>query len=180
MKKNNNLKLAIVLIIVLVTITQIVEVYVDKNFEKSSVNIIEGFLSITYIENTGGAFGIGQNDTVSFVLISLLVIGIILRFIITQKDRIDKKTLISASLILAGGVSNLIDRLVRGAVIDYIDISNLFRFPVFNLADCLICIGWIMLVISIFIYWMKSSKKAKDLERNIENEKKGTNITKDS
>ena len=58
-------------------------------------------------------------------------------------------------LILAGGISNFIDRVFRGYVVDYIDITPIFNFPVFNLEDAVIIIGWIMFVVLISISAIK-------------------------
>ena len=133
---------------------QIVNVIISNNITESKV-IIEGVISLTYYENTGGAFGVGQGDTIGFAIISVIVIAIIIRFMILQIERIDKKTKLALELIIAGGISNLIDRLFRGFVLDYIDINQFIKFPIFNLADVFISIGWIILVISIIIFWFK-------------------------
>ena len=63
------------------------------------------------------------------------------------------------SLILAGGITNLIDRLFRGFVIDYIDINNLFEYPIFNLADICIVIGVIVIMITVIIKTVQSQEK---------------------
>ena len=70
-------------------------------------------------------------------------------FIFSKKEEISKAILVSLHLIIAGGISNLIDRIIRGYVIDYIDISQLIKYPVFNLADMLIVIGCIIIAICI-------------------------------
>lgn len=157
-------------IILFILLMQIVNIIVINNLTESKV-LIDGFLSLTYYENTGGAFGVGQGDTIGFALISIIVIAIIIRFMVLQKDRIDKKTMIALELIIAGGVSNLIDRLFRGFVVDYIDINQLISFPIFNLADLCISIGWIILVISIIRFWFKEVRTL-EKNKNKENENK--------
>lgn len=157
-------------IILFILLMQIVNIIVINNLTESKV-LIDGFLSLTYYENTGGAFGVGQGDTIGFALISIIVIAIIIRFMVLQKDRIDKKTMIALELIIAGGVSNLIDRLFRGFVVDYIDINKLMSFPIFNLADLCISIGWIILVISIIRFWFKEVRTL-EKNKNKENENK--------
>lgn len=141
--KNRYIRMSIV-IIFLIFLDQIIKLNVINNIEK-----------VPYLQNSGGAFGIGDNSTTFFILINIVVLGIIIKFIYSQKDRIDRKTLISLTLILAGGFSNLIDRIVRGFVIDYIDITGFVKFPLFNIADICIVLGWILLFISIVIFWYK-------------------------
>ena len=146
---------------VIILIAQAINIYVVANVKDASKVLLNGFLQLTYVENTGGAFGIGANDTIGFILINILVLGIIIHFMISQVDRIDRKTMMSLNLMLSGGISNLIDRIVRGFVVDYIDVSQIFKFPVFNLADICIFLGWIILIISILIYWRKEVKAKK-------------------
>lgn len=150
--KKRYLKMSLV-ILILIMIDQAVKGIIVNN----DVEILSN-IKIEWIQNFGGAYGIGGDSTVFFILVNIVVLGIIIKFICSQKDRLDRKTLISFTLILAGGFSNLIDRIVWGYVVDYIDITNYFEFPVFNIADIYIVIGWIMLFICIIIYWYKEVK----------------------
>lgn len=108
------------------------------------ITLIPGFLSLNYIENTGGAFGMGKINIV-LILSLVLIIGIIV-FLIKQKNKINNYT--PYIVIIAGSVGNLIDRIFRGYVIDFIDI-NVFNFPTFNIADIFITFGIIYLIINI-------------------------------
>ena len=79
----------------------------------------------------------------------------IVRFVSAQIDKLDKFTQISLSLVLAGGISNLLDRIIRGFVVDYINIKDFFQFPIFNLADiCIVC-GWIAFIVLTIKYMRK-------------------------
>lgn len=73
-------------------------------------------------------------------LINSIVLGIIVRFLILQFDKMNKATKIILSFILAGGSSNLLDRIFRGFVVDYIDVNKFISFPIFNLADTYVVI----------------------------------------
>ena len=75
-----------------------------------------------------------------------------IRYVITQRQFMTSKMIIFLSLILAGGFSNLIDRIFRGAVLDFIKIGT---FPVFNFADVFIVIGWILFLINILKFSFK-------------------------
>ncbi len=102
--------------------------------------LIKNFLYITLVHNRGAAFGMLKNQLFLFVLLSLLTIFFIFYHLKSKKNPIILK--ISLSLILAGTVGNLIDRLRFGFVIDFIDL----RFwPVFNLADSALTIGALLL-----------------------------------
>lgn len=83
----------------------------------------------------------------TFIITSLIVIGIIIRFMIVQKNEMDHKTICALSLIIAGGLGNLIDRIIRGYVVDFIDITPIISFPKFNIADIYIFIGCVLLAI---------------------------------
>ena len=77
------------------------------------------------------------------ILTNLFIVGIILGIIKSDNQFITKKIKILLSLAFAGGVSNIIDRLCRGNVVEFINIGN---FPAFNIADICILIGWISFV----------------------------------
>ena len=160
-KKNFKPYVIIILVILLIVIDQISKFYIVENIGKEIKNIIPNVLNFTYVENRGGAFGIGQNSTMMFVLVNIIILGIIIRFMIIQKDRIDRKTQIILTMILAGGISNLIDRIARGFVLDFIDFSPIISFPVFNIADILIVIGWVSLAIVTAVYYIKNKDGGK-------------------
>ena len=102
--------------------------------------IVNGFLNLTYVENTGGAYGIGSGSTLIFIIANIVIIGVIIKFILLKKDKLNVQTLIAISAVIAGGIGNLIDRIFKGYVIDYIDINPLIKYPVFNIADMCVVI----------------------------------------
>ncbi len=120
--------------------------------------LFHGVLQITYVENTGAAFSVGQGNVVQYIIISSIVLGIIIRFLILQFEKIDCVTKIMLCLVLAGGISNLIDRIFRRFVLDYIDIGQLLFFPIFNIADAYIVVGWVILVALTIRYTLKEVK----------------------
>lgn len=153
--KNLKVRYLIIFIVAIILIDQLTKFLMFGKQE--TINIIGDFLQLNYVENTGGAFGIANDSTFKFIIINLVVLGLIIKFIVSQKDRIDKKTAFALSLILAGGFSNLIDRIFRGFVIDFIDV-NFLNFPVFNIADICIVVGWILMVVFIIMYSTKTTK----------------------
>ena len=90
---------------------------------------------------------------------NIVIIAVIAKFIISKKDDIAIFVFISGGLIIAGGIGNLIDRIFRGFVIDYIDINPLIKYPMFNIADICIVIGCVTIVVNLIINTIKERKK---------------------
>ena len=104
------------------------------------VALIKNFLYLTLVHNRGAAFGMFKNQLLMFILVSIFAIVIIFYYLKDKNHSIFAA--ISLSLILAGAIGNLIDRLRFGFVIDFLD----FRvWPVFNLADSAITIAAVLL-----------------------------------
>ena len=134
--------------IILITIDQIFKYYILINKENLPNNIINGVLNFTYCENRGIAFGIGQGGAKIFAIITILIIIVALIYVILKFNKLKKLTLFGIALVISGGIGNLIDRLFRGYVIDYIDFSEIVDFPIFNFADICIVVGVIIIGIS--------------------------------
>ena len=146
MKKNIFLKLITIIAILL---DQAIKIVIKSKLFNCSTVLIPHILNLTYIQNTGAAFGIGSNSTSMFIAVNVVIIGLITYFIFSKGEELSKLILIALHLVLAGGISNLVDRIVRGFVIDYIDISPLIKYPVFNLADIFVVVGCIIIAISL-------------------------------
>jgi len=117
-----------------------------------SIPVIKSIFHITFVKNTGAAFGLFKNGTVIFILISVAAVVVIAGFILRSIRRGDfsLRPLFNSGLVLivSGAMGNLIDRLRVGYVIDFIDVRI---WPVFNIADTSITIGTIFLVISFIL-----------------------------
>jgi len=115
----------------------------------SSISVIDGFFSITFLENTGAAFSILSSSTLFLILISIVALNLIYFFLIKGRE-LNRFDIIVYGVLIGGIIGNLIDRVVHGSVIDYLDF-NLFgyNFPVFNFADICIVISIILIIISI-------------------------------
>ena len=119
-----------------------------------SIPVIKSIFHITYVENTGIAFGLFPQGRSLFIVISLIII---LGIIFFERRKVIKslKERVCLGLILGGALGNLVDRLRFGFVIDFLD----FRiWPVFNLADSGVCIGGILMV---FFLLKKRTRKEK-------------------
>jgi len=141
LKKNGLIFFLVSLSIVL--LDQITKFFIRNSMSiGESIPVIKNIFHITYVTNVGASFGIMQGKITLLIWLSIIVIGIILFYY----DKIqEKKSLqIFFGLILGGTLSNLIDRLLFGFVIDFFD----FRiWPVFNIGDSCICIGMVFLMI---------------------------------
>lgn len=162
LKSNKLLINAIIMAIILLVVDQITKVIIIKN--NINITLIPNILTIYTVKNTGGAFGVGEGNTVMFIITNLVVLGLIIRFIYLQKDFMDKATLYTLFVILAGGFGNLIDRIFKGYVIDFINIFPSINFPKFNLADVYITIGWIVLAFIFALYSYKEIKNSKKVK----------------
>ena len=147
--KNKKINFLIIITITAILLDQVIKIIMKSKLFNSSILVIPYILKLTYVQNTGAAFGIGNNSTSMFVAVNIVIIGLITYFIFSKKDEINRPILSALHLIVAGGISNLIDRITRGFVIDYIDISPLIKYPVFNLADIFIVVGCIIIAISL-------------------------------
>ncbi len=131
---------------------------------QQSVNLIsiggKEWLNLTYQENTGAAFSILRDKQLFLIILtSIIILGVII-LILTK--RIKKTAYIwSFSLIIAGGVGNLIDRIVHNYVIDFIDF-RIIKFAVFNFADICAVVGTALLIIFYIIEEIKNSKAKKE------------------
>lgn len=78
-----------------------------------------------------------------YVLTNIVILSVIFKFITTQNEFVDKKLKVFLSFIIAGGISNVIDKLLRGYVTEFIDFRQVANLPVFNIADLFVIIGWV-------------------------------------
>ena len=112
-----------------------------------SIKVINNFFYITYVKNTGAAWSILSGKQLFLIIFSIIVIIMLVIYLFKKKEY-NKFEIIGYSLLLAGAIGNLIDRIVYGYVIDYLNfyIFN-YNFPIFNIADCCIVIGIMLLFI---------------------------------
>ena len=145
--------------IVLVMIDQITKLGVINNIKDKSITIIKGILSFTYCENKGVAFSIGNGYVPVFIVVNLIIIcGLTVYY---EKNKTEFKGILSKiffTMVIAGGASNLIDRITRGFVIDFIDVSDFYSFAIFNVADIFIVVGIIGLSLNFIVQGVKVRK----------------------
>jgi len=103
---------------------------------------------LDFIKNYGAAFNLFSGSRIFLSLISI-IFSILLIYLILRKKNLNALDLYSYSFILGGTIGNGIDRILKGYVIDFINL-NIINFPVFNIADISINIGFIFLLYTIF------------------------------
>lgn len=146
--------LAILSFVILVIIDQISKYYISHTMKlHDSISIIDGVFEIHYIQNRGAAWGMFENQQLLF-LCSTIIACIICIVFYVKATRADKLKMLRFTLILvlSGGIGNCVDRIRFQYVIDFIYVK-LIDFPVFNIADCYVTIGFFIIVILIlFVY----------------------------
>ncbi len=131
---------------------QFTKYFIVSNFEIGErAEFIKGFIDLIYINNKGGAWGILQGYT--WTLLSITAILMVICFTLLVKlGRKNKVIFWAVSLILFGGLGNMIDRFFRdGNVVDFLHFEFFPTFPIFNVADCAVVIGALILL-GYFIY----------------------------
>jgi len=127
-----------------------------KFFMHESYAIVDGFFNLVYVMNPGAAFGFLANMSETFryfffMGITVAVILLIIYYIVKSKPQ-DMIMVISLTLIFAGAVGNLIDRIRFGAVVDFLDVYiGTAHWPAFNVADSAISLGAILMILGMIV-----------------------------
>ena len=142
-----------------------VSLHIPLNY---SVKVVEGFFNFTHIRNSGVAFGLfasQQSEYKALMFIAISTIAIIAILVIFHQTPKEKK-MVQTGLILifSGAIGNLIDRILHGEVIDFVDFFiNRSHFPAFNIADSCITIGVALMVVDLFCGESQPDSSAKTL-----------------
>lgn len=125
-----------------------------------TVPLWENVLHLTYVENTGAAFGMMKDARWVFLILSSAAIVGIALYLFFGYARTTLAT-VAFSMIVSGGIGNMIDRIALGYVIDFIDF-RLIHFAVFNGADSFVCVGAGLLVLSLILDILHEKKEKQD------------------
>jgi len=128
------------IIIAVVALDQFAKWLIKLNFNAGDSISLFSKLNLTYITNTGSAFGILKGANLYLIFFSLIVLGLIMFY----WDKIIRKEKVFFALIAGGIIGNLIDRIILGNVVDFIHFTF---WPAFNVADSCLTIGIIVLII---------------------------------
>jgi signal peptidase II len=132
------------------------QIIVDRFHLGESIPVIQEFFSITYVRNTGAAFGFlasaDPSFRVPFFLLVPLVSLVVILFLFRKLPDRDLGTASALALVMGGAIGNLIDRLRFGYVVDFLDFHWKYQahFPAFNVADSAICVGVGLMMLDLF------------------------------
>ena len=129
-----------------------------------SLPIIKGVIHLTYLENRGAAFGMFADSRWIFMAVSTIAI-IGMTFYLFSGMCQSRLYEISISLIISGGIGNMIDRIALGYVVDMIDF-RLIKFAIFNGADSLVCIGAGLIILALIDDAMNMTKDDTEEDNN--------------
>ena len=123
--------------------------------------LIENILHLTYLENRGAAFGMLANHRWVFMILSTVSILLIFVWLFREKPK-SWWIRTAAAMIIGGGIGNMIDRVVLGYVVDFIDVRAI-DFYVFNTADSFVCVGCGMILVWTLYMELVAKKPAMDI-----------------
>lgn len=130
----------IVISLFIIALDQISKVLIVSHFSLGqSKSVIRGILSFTYVRNEGAAFGMLQGARVFFIILTVVVLIGAIYYVVKMRPQ-SRLEMTALSFIAGGAIGNLIDRAAFGYVRDFI-MTDFMNFPVFNIADCFVCIG---------------------------------------
>ena len=144
--RRTDLLVALGLALAVFVVDQVLKSVVEASMlAGESIPVIPGFLSITYIRNDGGAFGILGGSQLLLLVGSVVAVGVVLWMLFAEQR--SRLATLACGLILGGAAGNLLDRLTTGEVTDYVHFSFWY---VFNAADAAITVGVALLMLSTF------------------------------
>lgn len=132
-------------------------------------SFIPHFIRFEYRENTGMAWGLLPNARVYFIIVTLILAAFLVFLLVRYRKLLPKISKVALTVILSGAIGNLIDRIFLGYVRDFIAF-DFIEFPVFNIADCCVTIGAVLLAVSLLL-----TKPGKDFIRQIDSNDKKSN-----
>lgn len=135
---------------VIIGLDQLMKFWTVENlFIGQEQNLIPNVFSLTYLQNTGGAFSLLEGQRIFFIIISIVAVIVVVYFL--HKYLKESKWLtIGLSLFLAGAIGNFIDRFRLGYVVDMFQL-DFINFPIFNIADMALTIGVALIIVYLFL-----------------------------
>ncbi|WP_296254888.1 signal peptidase II [uncultured Ezakiella sp.] len=138
--------------LILIAADQYTKYLAANNLMENSIDIFN-WLKLTYVENSGAAFGMLAGKQTFFIILTAAVLVVFSAYVINHRFEFNTLEKIALTLFLSGAVGNFIDRLMNAYVIDFISVRlfNVYDFPVFNLADCYISVAAVLFIIIVIL-----------------------------
>ena len=138
--------------LILIAADQYTKHLAANNLVDNSINIFNWF-KLTYVENSGAAFGMLAGKQTFFIVLTAGVLVVFSAYVINHRLEFNTLEKIALTLFFSGAVGNFIDRLMNAYVIDFISVRlfNVYDFPVFNLADTYISISAVLFIIIVIL-----------------------------
>lgn len=144
----------------LVLADQFTKYYISANFVLGeSREFINGFINLTYIHNRGGAWGMLYGHTYILIPLTVVIMAVCV-FLYIKYGNKSRLLLWAITLVLSGGIGNMIDRVFHGGnVVDFLHFEFFPSFPIFNIADCAIVVGAGLLILYFILDAIKEEKQ---------------------
>ena len=142
-------KKSLIIATIIVIIDQVLKIVIDNILSiNESIQVIPNVFYITKVYNTGAAWSLFEGSGILLIIIAIVAFFLLLKY--QNYFMENKRNILAFALIYGGLVGNLIDRVIYGYVIDYLHFFIFdYSFPVFNLADIAIVVGFLLVIIAI-------------------------------
>lgn len=124
-----------------------------------TVPLIDGVFHFTYTTNPGAAFSLFAAEDQRWIFMtvsSIAIVGMIVYLSLVKKQPLLLN--VAVGMLLGGGIGNMIDRIFVGEVVDFLDF-RLINFPIFNVADCFVCVGAALLFLAFILDWRREIRE---------------------
>lgn len=152
--------ITIIVCVALIAIDRVLKILVVNNLAPiGSAVVFPGFAGLRYVENDGAAFNMLSGMQGVLIVVTAVVLAVV-GYIIFVRRPASRGLVVGLVMVFCGGIGNLIDRIAYRYVVDYIEFLFM-DFAVFNFADILVTIGFVVLVISVIYGEVMNQKKSK-------------------
>ena len=150
-------------LVLLVTLDQVSKIWAKARLPQKPITIIPGVLKLQYHENTGAVWGVMSGKTLFLTILTFIIlIALAYMYIKIPQGKKYMPLQIAWIFIISGAIGNLVDRIFRKYVVDFI-YFELIDFPIFNIADSYITVSCIFLLILVFFYYKEEDLEFLDL-----------------
>ena len=152
--------ITILAVVILTAIDQIIKFFIENSLKPNGIKVlIPNVLQLHYSENDGAMMGFMKGKTTVMIIAALIILLVLLVIVFSKKIKFGFLYCCLIAIV-SGGLGNIIDRIFRGYVVDYIE-ALFVDFYIFNFADCLVTVGAFLIIIYEIYDLIKESKQKK-------------------